>query len=130
MAGGLLRGESLTNTRCRSRSFLQALGILNAGEPPLATVTMTGLSLGEFVACFEKFSRPIFRETLMRLASKMIRRTAVVLLLAAVTGGVVFAANNLYECNRCKQQYQGNSPPAFVKCPSGDGKQTHWWIKK
>ncbi|RLS61736.1 MAG: hypothetical protein DWH98_08300, partial [Planctomycetota bacterium] len=106
------------------------LGILNADEPPLAKVSMTGLSLGEFVACFEKFSRPTLRETLMRLASKMIRRTAVVLLLAAVTGGVVFAANNLYECQWCKQQYQGSSPPAFVKCPAKDFKQNHFWIKK
>lgn len=42
----------------------------------------------------------------------------------------VLAANHLYECNHCHQQWQGaSSPPPFVKCPAKPG-QNHWWIKK
>ena len=47
----------------------------------------------------------------------------------ALTGTAV-AANSLYECNYCHQQYQGDRPPAFSKCPAKDMKQNHWWIKK
>jgi len=35
-----------------------------------------------------------------------------------------------WECYRCKQQYVGNSPPAFAKCPSTNNKQNHWWMRK
>ena len=48
----------------------------------------------------------------------------------ACSAGLALAATKLWECNRCHQQYQGNSPPAFVKCPATDNKQTHWWIEK
>ena len=44
--------------------------------------------------------------------------------------GVVFAAPSLWECNHCHQQYQGDQPPRFAKCPAKEMKQTHWWIKK
>ena len=40
------------------------------------------------------------------------------------------ALAGLWECNWCHQQYQGNQPPAFAKCPAKDMKQNHWWIKK
>jgi len=40
------------------------------------------------------------------------------------------ADNTLWECNFCHQQYQGDSPPRFAKCPEKDMKQNHWWIKK
>ncbi len=40
------------------------------------------------------------------------------------------ALAGLWECNWCHQQYQGNSPPAFAKCPAKEMKQNHWWIKK
>ena len=46
-----------------------------------------------------------------------------------VLAGVALAAS-LWECNHCKQQYQGDRPPAFAKCPAKDMKQNHWWIKK
>ena len=52
------------------------------------------------------------------------------LLATVALAGLALAAPKLWECNRCHQQYQGDSPPRFVKCPSGDGKQTHWWIQK
>jgi len=35
-----------------------------------------------------------------------------------------------WECNWCHQQYQGDRPPPFVKCPAKDMKQNHWWIQK
>gem|GEM_PF-1087289 len=44
--------------------------------------------------------------------------------------GTSLALAGLWECNRCHQQYQGNTPPPFVKCPATDNKQNHWWIKK
>ena len=47
----------------------------------------------------------------------------------ALTGTAVAAAS-LWECNYCKQQYQGNTPPPFAKCPAKDMKSKHWWIKK
>lgn len=42
----------------------------------------------------------------------------------------VIAAPRLWECNRCKQQYQGDRPPAFVKCPATNNTKDHWWIPK
>jgi hypothetical protein len=48
---------------------------------------------------------------------------------AAVCGAATLGPS-LWECNWCHQQYQGNSPPAFAKCPAKDMKQNHWWIKK
>ena len=44
--------------------------------------------------------------------------------------GVTLAAVKLWECNFCHQQYQGDNPPRFVKCPAKDMKQNHWWIQK
>ncbi|MCX7403572.1 MAG: hypothetical protein NTY87_10830 [Planctomycetia bacterium] len=49
---------------------------------------------------------------------------------ALALAGTSLAPTSLYECNWCHQQYQGNSPPAFVKCPAKDNKQNHFWIKK
>ena len=51
-------------------------------------------------------------------------------MMVACYAGIALAAPSLWECNYCHQQYQGNSPPAFVKCPAKDMKQNHWWIKK
>lgn len=36
----------------------------------------------------------------------------------------------IWECNYCHQQYIGENPPRFIKCPAKDNKQTHWWIRK
>jgi hypothetical protein len=44
--------------------------------------------------------------------------------------GVTLAAAKFWECNWCHQQYQGDNPPRFVKCPAKDMKQNHWWIQK
>lgn len=44
--------------------------------------------------------------------------------------GTMFLASKLWECNRCHQQYTGDNPPPFVKCPSTNFKQNHWWIRK
>ena len=59
------------------------------------------------------------------------------LAIASLTGlavgtcaGLALAAATLWECNWCHQQYQGDNPPRFVKCPAKDMKQNHWWIKK
>lgn len=48
----------------------------------------------------------------------------------ACYAGLGIAATHLWECNYCHQQYQGNQPPAFAKCPAKEMKQNHWWIKK
>ena len=48
----------------------------------------------------------------------------------ACGAGIALASAKLWECNYCHQQYQGDSPPRFVKCPAKDMKQNHWWIKK
>ena len=37
---------------------------------------------------------------------------------------------DLWECNRCHQQFIGKNPPRSVKCPATDNKKTHWWILK
>ncbi len=47
-----------------------------------------------------------------------------------IATGIALAAPSLWECNWCHQQYQGNQPPAFAKCPAKEMKQNHWWIKK
>ena len=58
--------------------------------------------------------------------------TIATLAVVAATGaaGLLHAATHLWECNYCHQQYQGNQPPAFAKCPAKEMKQNHWWIKK
>jgi hypothetical protein len=65
------------------------------------------------------------RQILRSLIIASISVTAV----AAFTG-IALAATHLWECNYCHQQYQGDQPPAFAKCPAKDMKQNHWWIKK
>ena len=44
--------------------------------------------------------------------------------------GLALAAAKLWECNYCHQQYQGDNPPRFAKCPEKDNKQNHFWIQK
>lgn len=61
---------------------------------------------------------------------RTIALTAAALVGVASYCGVVVAAGALWECNYCHQQYQGDRPPAFAKCPAKDMKQNHWWIKK
>jgi hypothetical protein len=59
--------------------------------------------------------------------------TKIILLIAFALGcfSIVSAQNlTLWECNRCHQQYQGNNPPYFTKCPATNNTQTHWWIRK
>jgi hypothetical protein len=58
--------------------------------------------------------------------------TIATLTAAGVAGyaGIALAAPSLWECNWCHQQYQGNQPPAFAKCPAKEMKQNHFWIKK
>jgi hypothetical protein len=51
-------------------------------------------------------------------------------LLVGCFAGATLAAAKLWECNFCHQQYQGDNPPRFVKCPAKDMKQNHWWIQK
>jgi hypothetical protein len=65
------------------------------------------------------------RQILRSLVIASVSLTAV-----ATFTGLVLAATHLWECNYCHQQYQGNQPPAFAKCPAKDMKQNHWWIKK
>lgn len=61
---------------------------------------------------------------------QLLRCLAVAVVAAAGTAGVLHAATSLWECNYCHQQYQGNQPPPFAKCPAKEMKQNHWWIKK
>jgi hypothetical protein len=65
-----------------------------------------------------------------RQAFRILAITTVDLANAAASATLVLAAQHLWECNWCHQQYQGDSPPRFAKCPAKDMKQTHWWIKK
>jgi len=66
------------------------------------------------------------RRTCLRILSITCLTAAAVVCSAALAR----AATKLWECNRCHQQYQGSSPPAFVKCPATDNKQNHWWVQK
>lgn len=61
---------------------------------------------------------------------RVVRFLALAFLVAASLGGAAAAANKLWECNFCHQQYQGDSPPRFAKCPAKEMKQNHWWIQK
>lgn len=63
-------------------------------------------------------------------AVRVIRPLALAFIAVAVLAGVALAASKLWECNWCHQQYQGERPPAFAKCPAKDMKQNHWWIQK
>lgn len=38
--------------------------------------------------------------------------------------------SNLYECLRCRQQFVGQYPPAYAKCPYTNYQQYHWWSKR
>ena len=67
----------------------------------------------------------------------MIARRTFSLCIACVAGalvlggaGLALGAAKLWECNHCHQQYQGDNPPRFAKCPAKDNKQNHWWIQK
>lgn len=54
-------------------------------------------------------------------------------LLSIIVGGIgicLAQTNTIWECNYCHQQYIGNSPPPFAKCPAKDNKTNHWWIRK
>ena len=56
---------------------------------------------------------------------------AAVMVTAAVAAtGLAADALKLWECNWCHQQYQGDRPPPFAKCPAKEMKQNHWWIQK
>ncbi len=59
-----------------------------------------------------------------------VRSIAVIACFVAATTGLAVAATRLWECNYCHQQYQGDSPPRFAKCPAKEMKQNHWWIEK
>jgi len=61
---------------------------------------------------------------------RLVRFLTLAFLVAASLGGAAVAANKLWECNFCHQQYQGDSPPRFAKCPAKEMKQNHWWIQK
>jgi hypothetical protein len=64
---------------------------------------------------------------------RFFRAVAIASFAIAMVGGfagLARAAAKLWECNFCHQQYQGDNPPRFVKCPAKDMKQNHWWIQK
>ena len=68
-----------------------------------------------------------------RRRREALRCVAIVACTVVVTvglAGLAAAATRLWECNYCHQQYQGDSPPRFAKCPAKDMKQNHWWIEK
>lgn len=54
----------------------------------------------------------------------MIKSLCIILLSTIIFSSV------LWECNYCHQQYFGDHPPPFVKCPAKDNKINHWWIRK
>ena len=63
------------------------------------------------------------------------RRVAIALIATslasvAIVAATAYAKDKYYECNRCHQQFFGGNPPRNVVCPSGDGKQKHWWVPK
>ena len=48
-----------------------------------------------------------------------------------MSAGICLAQSSvLWECHYCRQQYIGNSPPPFTKCPAKDNKTNHWWYRK
>lgn len=51
-------------------------------------------------------------------------------IILALIVGAILVSTTIWECNYCRQQYIGNSPPPFAKCPSKDFKSNHWWICK
>lgn len=54
-----------------------------------------------------------------------------ILVLSLMLCSITFVQNkSLWECNYCHQQYFGDAPPRFVKCPARDNKVNHWWIRK
>lgn len=53
-----------------------------------------------------------------------------IFILTFCTSLTIAGSFTLWECNRCHQQYIGDNPPRFVKCPATENKQPHWWIKK
>ena len=66
----------------------------------------------------------------MRSRRHALGRIVAVAVTIASASGLALAATKLWECNYCHQQYQGDSPPRFVKCPAKGMKQNHWWIQK
>ena len=65
-----------------------------------------------------------------RTAFRVLAVATVALVGVAASATLVLAATALWECNYCHQQYQGDRPPPFAKCPAKEMKQNHWWIKK
>jgi hypothetical protein len=57
-------------------------------------------------------------------------RIAVATVVLTATAGLAPAAAKLWECRWCHQQYQGDRPPPFAKCPAKEMKQNHWWGEK
>lgn len=74
------------------------------------------------------------RRAIVSLAAALGCVTYLVLLAESASAVTGFSSSlfstSLWECNYCHQQYQGNQPPAFAKCPAKEMKQNHWWIKK
>lgn len=52
------------------------------------------------------------------------------LFIALVSLILCAASSKIWECNYCHQQYVGDNPPRFTKCPEKNNKQNHWWIRK
>jgi len=67
-----------------------------------------------------------------RLPAAILPFVVAAVVVTATVAATGFAADalKLWECNWCHQQYQGDRPPPFVKCPAKDMKQNHWWIQK
>lgn len=63
-------------------------------------------------------------------SSRRLAASALAVAVAAIATLAVAAGSTLWECNYCHQQYQGNTPPPFAKCPAKEMKQNHWWIRK
>lgn len=57
-------------------------------------------------------------------------KTYIVAILISLFCAAAFAQLTLWECHSCRQQYQGNSPPYFTKCPSTNFKYNHLWRRK
>jgi hypothetical protein len=52
------------------------------------------------------------------------------LIVSCFIASSVYAAPRLWECHRCKQQYMGDRPPSFIKCPATNNTRDHWWIQR